>query len=214
MVGDLEEIDPRQPLRDDRRVDALLDVAHEQEPPRADLAEEHDRHVIDRRATVRRLDGHGSAVRPEHAHRDVVDREAIPGRQATVRRSGLDREPSRPRVVARSRAAHPGFEHPTDAVPLEQQREPGDVILVRVAEDHDVDPSIPGRHALVERHEETVGIGAAVDQQPPAARAFDEDGVTLPDVEDRDPAYGGGPGGDDPAAHQHRDREAGEAGAT
>ena len=57
------------------------------------------------------------------------------------------------------------------------------MILVRVGENHEVDPAVPRRDSRVERDEETIGVGPAVDQQAPAFRCLDEDGITLADVE-------------------------------
>ena len=70
-------------------------------------------------------------------------------------------------------------------ISLEEQGKAGDVILVRMRQDQRVDASIPWRDAAVERDEQAVGIRPAVDQQPTAVRALDEDGVALSDVEDR-----------------------------
>ena len=77
----------------------------------------------------------------------------------------------------------PGSRTRPDAVPVEQQRQPGDVVLVRVAQDQRVDAAVPRRDAPVELDEQAVGIGAAVDQQSASPGALDEDRVALPDVE-------------------------------
>ena len=63
------------------------------------------------------------------------------------------------------------------------------MILVRVRQHHGVEPPVPWRDPSIELDQEPVGIGTAVDQEPAAARAFDEDGVALPDVQDRDPCH-------------------------
>ena len=93
---------------------------------------------------------------------------------------------AQPRGVARPGPAHPGLEHPRDVVPLEQEREPGDVVLVRVAQHDGVDPPVPRRDPPVEVDEQAVRVRPTVDEQATAARAFDEDRVALPDIEDRD----------------------------
>jgi hypothetical protein len=41
-MGDLQHVDLGKPARDEGRVDALLDVPGEQEPPPVDFAEEND----------------------------------------------------------------------------------------------------------------------------------------------------------------------------
>jgi hypothetical protein len=43
------------------------------------------------------------------------------------------------------------------------------VILVRVGQDHRVDPAVPRRDPRVEDDEQSVRVGAAIDQQPAAA---------------------------------------------
>ncbi len=61
------------------------------------------------------------------------------------------------------------------------------MVLVRVGQDQEVDPPIPGRQPGVERQQEPIRVRSAVDQQPPAPSALDQDRVALADVEDRDP---------------------------
>ena len=60
------------------------------------------------------------------------------------------------------------------------------MILVGVAEDHGLDPTVPWRDATIELDEEPVRVRPAVDQQAAAVRTLDEDGIALPDIEDRD----------------------------
>jgi hypothetical protein len=43
------------------------------------------------------------------------------------------------------------------------------VVLVRVGQDDHVESSVPRRQPTVELDEQTVGIGATVDEQPTAA---------------------------------------------
>jgi hypothetical protein len=57
------------------------------------------------------------------------------------------------------------------------------VILVRVGEDHQVDPTIPGRNVRIELDEQPIRVGPAVHQQAAAAVALDQDRVALPDIE-------------------------------
>jgi hypothetical protein len=67
VMGDLEEIEPRQPRGEEARVDVLLDIAREQETVLPDRAEQHDRDVVDARPAVRRLSRDLAADRPEDA---------------------------------------------------------------------------------------------------------------------------------------------------
>ena len=84
------------------------------------------------------------------------------------------------------RPAHARLRHLAHAVPLEDERQARDVVLVGVGEHDEVDPAVPRRHPRVERDEEPVGVGAAVHEHPPARRPGHEDRVALADVEDDD----------------------------
>ena len=192
MVRDLEQVDVRQPLGQDRWVDALLDVAHQQHPSRADLAEQDDGDVVDGGAAIRRLEWNLAADRPQDAEADLIDVQTVPGCEAQPDRSAHGSEASSPRGIAGARSVHPRLEHAADAVALEQERQAGDVVLVRVAQDQRVDPAVPRRDPPIEGHQQAIGIGAAVDEEPAAPGSLDEDRIALPDVEDRDPGAASG----------------------
>ena len=83
------------PSAEQRRVDALLDVAHQQEASRPDLAEQDDRDVVDAGPAVGRLGRDLAADRPQDAQRDLVDRQAIAGGEARVGPARPDRRASR-----------------------------------------------------------------------------------------------------------------------
>jgi hypothetical protein len=185
VVGDLEEVDHWQPTADQLGVDALLDVAREQEAMAAELSEQHDRDVVDGRAAIGRPLGYAAWVRPEHTEPDVVERQAISGGEGSMGQTAL-REVRNPRRVPGSRADHPWLEDPGDAVPAQQHGEPGHMVLVGVCQHEGVDPVIPRRKPLVEGDEETPGIGPAVDEHPATVAALDEDGIALADVEHDD----------------------------
>ncbi len=186
MVSDLQEIDRRQSARREERIDVVLDIARQQDPAPVDLAEQDDRDVVDRATAVGRLGRDASGVRPEHVEVEVVDRESIAGdEEPSWRRPDLGKLRI-PRPVARARAAHARFEDPPDPVAIQQQRQPGDVVLVGMGEHEDVDPPVPRRETLVELDDQPVRIGSSVDEHPSASSAFDEDRITLPDVEDGD----------------------------
>jgi hypothetical protein len=185
VMRHLEEVDARQALGEERRVDAILDIAHQQEPAGPDVTEEDDRHVVDARPAVRRRHRHLTADRPQDPEVDIVHGEAVTGGDREPDRRGRCGQLSQPGCVTRAGAAHPRFEDAGDVVALEKQGKTGDVILVRVGQDQCVDASVPWRDAAVERDEQAVGIGAAIDQEPTAARALDEDRIALSDIEDR-----------------------------
>ena len=81
------------------------------------------------------------------------------------------------------------------------------MVLVRVRQDDRVDPPVPRRDPLVEDDEEPVRVGAAVDEEPAAARALDEDRVALPDIEHAHPRDAGRSADDHRAGHDDRDDE-------
>lgn len=195
------------PAGEQDRIDRLLDVTGEQEPAAGDLAEQDDRHVVDARSRVGRLLRYAAGRRPQDAQVDLVDPKPVArGEQASVRRVGtcqLCGERGEPR----SRPTHAGLENAPDLVPVEQERDTGDVILVRMGDHDHVESPIPRRQAGVERAEQPVRVRPAVDEQPAAAAALDEDRVSLADVEDRDARRGRrGPDRRD-RGHRHREPE-------
>jgi hypothetical protein len=153
VVRDLEHVHARNPSRQQLRVDALLDVAHEQEALRPHLAQQDDRDVVDRGAAIRRVLGHPAGVRPEDAKVDRVKRQSIARLEAPVRRAERG-EVLCPLLVARTGTDHAGLVDPPHPVALEEQAEPGDVILVGMAEDEHVDAAVPRRQSLVQRQQE------------------------------------------------------------
>jgi hypothetical protein len=74
VVGDLEQVHVRQPVLEERWVDAFLDVAHQQEAPLPDLAEQDDRDVVDAGPAIGRGGRDLATDRPQDAQRDLVDR--------------------------------------------------------------------------------------------------------------------------------------------
>jgi len=161
-MRDLEEVEARQSLGAEARVDVLLDVAGQQEATLPDRTKQHDRHVVDARTGVGRLGRHLAADRPQDAQLDLVDRQPIAGGQRKVRRRVRSSESIEPGGVPWPRSAHARLEHPRDVVPGEQQGESGDVVLVRVGQDHRVESAIPGRYPSVELDEQPIGIRSAV----------------------------------------------------
>lgn len=207
MVRDLEDVHPAQAPGQHDRVHALLDVTGQQEPTPADLAEQHDGDVVDTRPRIRRLGRDRAAVRPEDAHRDVVHGKAVAGRETESDRRPRPGEPGGPRRIAWPGAAHAGLEHAPDPVAIEEEGKTRDVILVRVGQDHCIDPSVPRRQVAIEHHQQALGIGAAIDEQAPAPAPLHQDRVTLAHVEDRDPGTGRWPDDDDSTGDRERGDE-------
>lgn len=193
MVRDLQQVDAWQPGRQEARIHALLDVAREQEPPRADGPEDHDGHVVDARPVVRRVAGDLAADGPQDAQLDPVHGQPIARGQAGSRRGLVTDETIVPRRVARARAAHPGLEDLPDPISIEQEREPSCVVFMRVRQDHGVDPAVPWGDQAIELDEQAIGIGATVDEQASTPAPFDEDRIALADIEHGDPRHTRGP---------------------
>ncbi len=102
---------------------------------------------------------------------------------------------------------HPRLEDATDPVACQQQGEAGDVVLVRMGQDHGIDPPVPRRDPRVEHDEQPIRVGAAIHEKPSAAGTLDEDRVALADVEDRDAGDPGRSCSQDAAGHRDRDDE-------
>lgn len=168
-MGDLEEIDVGQVVLQQRRIDAFLDIAHQQHAARADLAEQDDRHVIDAGPAVGRGHRHLAADRPQDAQPDLVHVEVVPRCEAHPDRRTGSRQVPQPGGIAGPRTAHPGFEDAGDLVALEEQRQASDVVLVRMTEDHGIDPAIPRWHPGVEHDHQPARVRTAIDQESTAA---------------------------------------------
>jgi hypothetical protein len=82
------------------------------------------------------------------------------------------------------------------------------VILVRVAQDEDIDPAVPGRNPGVELEDQAIGIGSAVDQHSPAPIAIDQDRVALADIENGDVDPTVRPRRDSDGSHEERQGKA------
>lgn len=206
VMGDLEQIDRRQTASDEHRVDALLDVAGQEEPQGAVLAEHDDRDIVHARACVRWASRYRVCVGPQDAQAHAVDLEPV-ARPRDARFDPVGAQPCDPRLVARTRPGQSGVEHPADAIALEQARQAGNMVLVRVSEHDEVDPTIPRGDVLVELEDQTIGVGSAVDEHPRTAIALDEDRVSLAHVEDRHDHAAVGPRGGDQRHGHDRGRD-------
>lgn len=163
VVRDLQHVGVAKASPQQDRVDLLLGIAHEQEAPLADRQLENDRNVVDRLAALWRRTGHAARVRPENPEPPVVDGEPVAGPQPPGMGAALGEYPGQ-RHVARTGARHPRLHEATDPVPRQEPEEPRRVVLVRMGQYHQVDPSVPGRQPPVEQRDKSVRIGATVDQ--------------------------------------------------
>ena len=185
VVADLEQIDRSDPPAGEDCLDPGLDVAGEQESPPGGLAQQDDRGVVDRRAVLEGAGRHRPRIRPQRHQGDIVERDAVPGGQAPVRHAVVG-DPLDERLVAGAVAGEPAHQDPPDPVAIEHDREARDVVLVRVGQDQQVEPPVPGREPAVERAQQTLGVRPAVDEGTGPMSAFDEDRVALADIEHGD----------------------------
>lgn len=165
-------------------VHLLLRVAGEQEPALADPDVQYDRHVVDARACVGCFARNLAAPWPQDVDRGSIERQAGRGREGDVA-SRAAAEDLAEGGIAGSRPQHPRISNDLDSVPLEKQRQAGDMILVGMGEDDQIDPPIVGRNALVKARREQVRIRASVHQDAAAARSFQQDCVALSNVQHR-----------------------------
>jgi hypothetical protein len=186
MVSHLQQLDAGQPASDELRIDALLDVARQEEPMPGDLAQEDDGDVVDGRPVIARFEWHRPRVGPQDVQADVVHAQPIAGPERPARDAD-DGQRAPPGLVSRARTVHPRLVDALDIVAFEEERQAPDVVLVGMAEDDGVDVPIPRREMVAQRNEEPPRVGAAVHQQATSATTFDEDRVPLTDVEDDDP---------------------------
>lgn len=186
VVRHLQDVDLRQARREELSVDLLLDIAHQQEAAIAHQAGQHHRHVVDPGPAIRRLVGDTTGPGPEDPEIDLVDPEAIAGGNRAAIRCVAGGQGRFPRAVAWTRPRHPDLQDRRDVISLQEQHQPGHVVFVRVREDHRVDAAVPRRDPTIKCHEEPVRVRATVHQEPAASRTFNEDRVSLSDVEDRD----------------------------
>jgi len=202
MVAGLEEVDRRQTALLEDGLHVGLRVAGQEEAPALERPEEDERRIVHLATVVGRRGRDAPGVGPEHVDRDAVQLESVTRSQSRRGRAAR-RQQRRQCLVAGAGTRHPRLDDLPDAVALEDEREPGHVILVGMGEDDEVDPAVPGRDAGIEGDDEAVGVGAAVDEHAAAARAGHEDGIALADVEDGDvdAAVGAGRGRDEKDRH-------------
>ena len=189
VVGHLEDVQSRsvrarQTGGQEPCVDLFLDVPGEQE---ASLAEAHlqdDRYVVYARAGIGRAKWNGAAQRPVNVHLDAVDGEAITGSHDL----GLPPERGHPptkRRVTGSGTDHPGLDDAADVIPIEEQGQSCDVVLVGMRDHDEIEATIPRRDSRVEQGNQPVGVRAGVDEDSATGRSLEQDRVALTDVEHR-----------------------------
>jgi hypothetical protein len=123
VVGDLEQVHVGQAAGHEDRIDFLLDVTGQQEPLRAECAQEDDRDVVDRGPAIRRVAGHGRPIRPEDPQVDRVEAQPV-ARREQLRRSALEGKIGPEGMVGGTGTDHARLEDPPDPVALDRRGSP------------------------------------------------------------------------------------------
>ena len=161
-------------------------------------------HCLDRHVRVPGEQGRKAAVAKQPDHRCIVDVALRQGGRNVIRR-GIQQGEDRPGVEAqalagacrhqsttRLRAGQPQeqgigrvcvvatrVEDQANLISLESGHQPGDVVLVRVGQDQDVDAAVPPRQPLPEPAQQEIRIRATVDQHGRPRRRHDQDRIAL-----------------------------------
>jgi hypothetical protein len=182
VVPDLQHDDRRQqPPIDQDRFDGCLRVAGEQCSESA-VPDDHDhRSVVDVALRQgRRGIGIGRVDDLDRCGRVEVEVLAGPReRDGDRRRGGIGQQA----VVGGILEGDARVQHGGDVEPMEDVQQAGDVVLVRVSQDEQVDPTFEERKVGAQPAQREVRVRPAVDQHRGAGRGLDEDRVALPDVE-------------------------------
>jgi len=181
MVADLQEVDRRQRApREEGRLDGSLGVAGEKRGEPAVTQEEDEGAVVDVALRERRCRIRGRRV-------DHLDRRGAVEDDRLAGNRGAHREPAigcigQQAVVRGILESDPGVEQPANLEAVEDVDEPGDVVLVGMAEDQEVDAPRPERQVGAEPPERELRVRPPVDQHGGAGRGLDQDRIALADV--------------------------------
>ena len=183
-MPDLEQVDDRHDRAgDERSLDGRLGVAGEKGRKAAVAQDHHDRAVVDvalgkrrngvRIGRVQDLEGRGGIQGvglPRAGKRDIQRRlRGCVGKQV-VMRGVLEGDPR--------------VKEGADLESVEGLDQPRNVVLVRVAEHHEVNASRVERQICTDSTQGDLWIRTAVDEHRRAGRRLDQDRVALADVED------------------------------
>jgi hypothetical protein len=181
-MPDLQHIDRReQTTIDQLRLDWRLGVSRQQCRESA-LPDHHDhRSVID---VAFRQGGRGIGIgRVQDVDRcRLVEREMLAGTRERHGYAGVG-SIGQQAVVCRVLERDPAVEHGSDVESGENVDQPGDMVLVRVGQDEQVDPAREEGKVGAETAEGQLRVRPAIDQHRCARRGLDQDRVALSDVQ-------------------------------
>ena len=174
----------RYPGSQQLRVDLLFDIPCEHEPAAAESDIEHDRHVVDARACVSWAERDASREWPVDVHAHSVEPHHVAGGYHATFAAQVHHATAIGRVTGTG-PDHARLHDLRYAIAVQDRRESGHVIFVRVREHHEIEPTIPGRDALVEQRDEPVRIGARVDEGATTVGSLEQDRIALADIQNR-----------------------------
>lgn len=183
VVADLQHVDPGQkPAFGKQRLDRHLCVTGQEGREGAAAQQANHRRVVDVALGQRT----GDVVRvgvEEGDRRRPIQRQ--PGTSSRRRKA-------RSRLVARLEAESgigrvlvgaARIQDQPNLVALHGCHQPGDVVLMRVGQDHDVDATLPPRQTLAQAPKEKIRIRPAIQQHRGARGRRHQDGVPLADIQ-------------------------------
>jgi hypothetical protein len=210
VVTNLQQVHGRdEAASHERRLDRGLGIPGQQGAEPAVPHQQHDGAVVD--VALRKRRRRIGPGRIQHLHgRRAVQGERLAGYQC----ADGDRIGERVRQEAVIRGVlerDAGMQDRSNAEPIEGVDEAGHVILVRMAEREDVDPSRPERQIGAQAAKGELRVRTAIHQHRRAGRCLEQDGVALADVEHRHvKATVRTAGQGDPSQHQHEASEGGQ----
>jgi len=182
-VADLQHVDPaEEPARGQHRLHRRLGIPGEQGREAATAQQPDHRSVVDVACGQRAGHIRGGRIQEREDGRPV-ELDPLPRARRDQAGPGLFKSQLHEARVGRIQVVPTRIEDEADPISLQRRHQPGDVVLVRVGQDHHIDPALPPRQPLAKAPEQQVGVGAAVDQQRAAGRRRDQDRVALPDVQ-------------------------------
>jgi hypothetical protein len=183
VVPHLQDVDRReQAALQQPTLDRGLGVTGQQRAERAEAQHADHRGIVDV-VVGERPGGIGRGGIEEGEARRVPQRVALAGTGGHEAPAWFGSGERHESVVGRIIEVATGVEDEPDLEATQHLHQAGDVILVRVGQQHDVDAAAIERQKLAQPAQDEVGIRATVDQQRSAVAALDQDGVSLPHVE-------------------------------
>ena len=182
MVSDLQHVDRRQQVAGEQGgLNRRFGIPGEQSRKAAMAQQEHDRSVVDvavrQRSPSIHLAGIENLDRCGRVKRHHLPRPSNCQRDRRVCRVGQQA------IVGRIFVTESGVQDCADAEALENLQQAGDVVLVWMAQDEQVDASREEGQVRAQPPQRELRVRAAIHKHGCAARSLDQNGVALADIE-------------------------------